>query len=47
MNLWQGGAWKVKPWEDAPASYSNKPPCWFHRLMLRWFFGIRWTKESD
>lgn len=48
MNFYSSkGAWKVTPWLDGPSSYTNHPPCWFHRFMVRWCFGVRWTKEPE
>lgn len=45
MNLHSQGGWRLQPFRDGPALYSSQPPCWFHRLMQRCFFGFRWTRE--
>lgn len=45
MNLHTGGEWRLKPFSDCPALYTSKPPCWFHRVMLRILLGWKWERE--
>jgi hypothetical protein len=48
MNVAGGnGDWKLEAVVGCPAFYTNSPPCWFHRLMQRLFFGFRWTKGDE
>jgi hypothetical protein len=45
MNLSMGKEdWRFKAFADCPALYTSQPPCWFHRVMQRLFFGFRWTR---
>lgn len=46
MNVFGGGAWKLTVCADAPALYTDRPPCWFHRAMQRLILGFRWSRES-
>jgi hypothetical protein len=45
VNLYRRGAWKLQPFKDCPAMYTNTPPCWFHRFMLKVLLGWSWEKE--
>jgi len=45
MNVYGKGAWKLQAFADCPAMFTKNPPCWFHRMMQRCFFGFRWTRE--
>lgn len=39
--------WRLQPFKDsAPKFFFYEPPCLFHRLMQRWFFGFKWIKED-
>jgi hypothetical protein len=45
VNLYQKGAWRLQPFKDCPAMFTNHPPCWFHRFMLRMLLGWKWERE--
>ncbi len=47
MNLYEEGrpVWRMDAFHDAPKLHTQKPPCWFHRLMQRWLLGFRWVRE--
>lgn len=44
-NPWGGlpiGEWKIGDDDDFISFALKKKPHWFHRLMARFFFGLRW-----
>ncbi len=39
---WKEPVWR---WRLGDTSFDAiEAPCWFHRLMQRWFLGIRWER---
>ncbi len=48
MNFYrsEGTAWKLLVCRRSDFGlYFDTPPCWFHRLMQRLVFGIRWVRQ--